>query len=42
MTFHMPPGWYEPRPECECEDECTCAEDAEDARDDYLIDRADP
>lgn len=31
----------EPPDECECEcDPCTCEQDAADARDDYLIDRA--
>jgi hypothetical protein len=38
MAFHMPDDWYDPPPECECKDECTCAERELDARDDYLID----
>jgi len=40
MTFHMPAGWYEPPEEHECPTapDCTCEQDALDARDDYLID----
>jgi hypothetical protein len=42
--FHMPGGWYEPPAEHDCPSEpgeCTCEEDARDAYEDHLIDRAD-
>ena len=40
--FHMPGGWYEPPPECECEDDdCSCEQKAQDAYDDAFIARDD-
>jgi len=43
MTFHMPDSYYDPPDPHECDkgDDCTCEQDAADAYDDAMAERAD-